>query len=386
MKSFLSNLLSLLVLSAAQAQWSPNFSVNGKGINDVTNSAWNCQNTDPTVCATYDVSGMNWYLTGVAGDPFNFQFQTSGSPPQHDYAKVVNGQFWVQDPDGDICVTSPVLNISGLGTITASYSVLRIDCTDGNYDSVDDHVYSSYSINGGAFVNSATFTSGCGTTSMWNQTFSGNTAVVRLCMDANQVTEEYAVTNMSVNMGTVLPVKWSGFFLSSTDEGHCKLSWQTSSEVNNDFFEVERSMDGIYFTTLGQVKGFGNRSEPTNYHFIDESTKGGNTYFYRIKQVDFDGTHDFSIILSVVMKVTGISISASPNPVKDLIIIQLENVVNEDIELHIFSPFGQRVKTFYYHPEQLSSEIDISDLSPGLYYISSNFHEIKPAKFIKTAN
>lgn len=383
MRLIFSTLMIIVAVTASQGQWSPDFSTSGKGINDVTSAAQVCNNTDPSICPTYDVSGMNWYLTGISGDPFNFQFSIS-IPPQYNHAKAVSGEFWTQDPDGDICITSPVLNIAGLGTVTASYSVFRSgNCAFGNYSSADDGVYSSYSINGGAFVNTALFQDACGNSSTWTQTFSGNTAVVRLCLDANSENEDYAVTDMSVNLGTPLPVKWSGFFINATTEGFSQLKWQTASEINNDYFEVERSMDGIFFSTVGQVKGSGNKSEPTNYAFTDKTTKAGNTYYYRVKQVDYDGKEDHSIILSIDIKGNAITLSVEPNPVYDMLKINLNSPSSDDFILEVFRLDGSLVQKIEFNEGEISKSFDMTFLTNGLYILKSKGSNIINQKIIK---
>lgn len=383
MRLIFSTLMIIVTVTASQGQWSPDFSTSGKGINDVTSAALECNGTDPSICPTYDVSSMNWYLTGITGDPFNFQFN-GFVPPQHGHAKAFNGEFITQDPDGDICVTSPVLNIAGLGTITASFSVFRSgNCAFGSYVSTDDVVYSSYSINGGSFINSSFFTGACGTSSTWAQTFSGTTAVVRLCLDANSVDEDYAVTDMSVNLGSPLPVKWSGFFINTTAEGFSQLKWQTASEINNDYFEVERSMDGIYFSNVGQVKGSGNQSGPTNYAFTDKTTKAGNTYYYRIKQVDYDGNEDHSIILSIDIKVEAITLSVEPNPVYDMLKVNLNSPSSDNLILEIFRMDGSLVQMIEFNEGEISKSFDMTFLNSGLYILKSKGSNIINQKIIK---
>lgn len=68
-----------------------------------------------------------------------------------------------------------------------------------------------------------------------------------------------------------------------------QITWSTATEINNNFFTIERSTDGVNFTSIGTVQGSGNSSTVKNYSFIDNSLVNG-TIFYRLKQTDFDGT------------------------------------------------------------------------------------------------
>lgn len=92
-----------------------------------------------------------------------------------------------------------------------------------------------------------------------------------------------------------------------------ELAWVSGSEVNNDFYTVERSTDGKYFESVGQVKGMGNTSERTFYTFTDESPAPGASY-YRLKQTDHDGTMEMLAVISVDAKSENESLTVYPNP------------------------------------------------------------------------
>lgn len=92
-----------------------------------------------------------------------------------------------------------------------------------------------------------------------------------------------------------LPVEWLDFIVSVTANSDVKLEWYTASEMNNDYFAVEHSADGYLFNRLGTVAGNGTTSVTSNYDFTHLSPGSGNHY-YRIKQVDFNGDYDYSVI------------------------------------------------------------------------------------------
>lgn len=81
------------------------------------------------------------------------------------------------------------------------------------------------------------------------------------------------------------------------------LNWQTSAEYNNAYFEVQRSDDGIHFTSIGRINGFGTSSLPHSYSFIDKNPIPGIIY-YRLKQVDSDGHFIYSTIAIVKNKIS----------------------------------------------------------------------------------
>ncbi len=90
-------------------------------------------------------------------------------------------------------------------------------------------------------------------------------------------------------MPSPLPVELVSFKASKIDQNQVQVKWSTASEKNNDFFTIERSQDGNNFIEILKVKGAGNSSCLKNYSIIDEVQLSG-TYYYRLKQTDFDGT------------------------------------------------------------------------------------------------
>ena len=104
--------------------------------------------------------------------------------------------------------------------------------------------------------------------------------------------------------GITLPVELLSF--SGTEEnGQVKLTWVTASEINNDYFSIERSSDGKTFEEAAKVKGAGNSSTQKKYEFIDESPYSPNqqiiqeTIYYRLKQVDYDGRNEYYSAIAV---------------------------------------------------------------------------------------
>lgn len=95
---------------------------------------------------------------------------------------------------------------------------------------------------------------------------------------------------------TVLPVRWLDFSAHQTNDG-ILLKWSTAVELNNKTFEVERSKEGIHFEYAGTISGKGNSNTISTYSFVDEVNTSG-TWFYRIKQIDYDGNSDYSRVIA----------------------------------------------------------------------------------------
>jgi hypothetical protein len=97
---------------------------------------------------------------------------------------------------------------------------------------------------------------------------------------------------------TVLPVELIYFDAECNKEGFVDINWSTASEVNNDFYTIERSIDAISFTPIQEVDAAGNSGNVLSYNEKDENPILGTSY-YRLKQTDFDGSFTYSKIVRV---------------------------------------------------------------------------------------
>jgi len=123
----------------------------------------------------------------------------------------------------------------------------------------------------------------------------------------------FALTNAPL---IALPVEFLEF--SARHSGQYNLlNWATASETNNEGFEIERSFDGRNFESIGFVKGNGTTTLQENYSFEDFDLSVYGLYYYRLKQVDFDGRFSYSEIEVVEVKRSKEAVLITPNPMKD---------------------------------------------------------------------
>lgn len=108
-----------------------------------------------------------------------------------------------------------------------------------------------------------------------------------------------------------LPVELISFEVMAVDNS-VKIDWITASEINNDYFTIEKSLNGVEFSFLSSVDGSGNSSSAHSYTAYDKTPSNGINY-YRLKQTDFDGKESWSDIKSVSFKKSGL-VSIYPNP------------------------------------------------------------------------
>jgi hypothetical protein len=165
---------------------------------------------------------------------------------------------------------------------------------------------------------------------------------------------------------TGLPITLANFQARS-EEGGALISWKVSSEINNDKMLVERSKDGQRFQEIGQVKGRGTSTGPFEYQFLDENPGPGSTY-YRLKQVDFDGTFEYSKV--IVLDTEGfIQLYTYPNPAQERIFVRSsEEVINNG--LHLFDALGRKTLLQWSGGSGLYEASLPKGLPSGLYLLS----------------
>lgn len=157
----------------------------------------------------------------------------------------------------------------------------------------------------------------------------GNTVWTADDGDVNTSGEGGVLTESTTNGS--LPVELLDFNYEKTDEGAIALNWRTASEINNDGFYIEKSIDGVDFEQVGWVNGYGDSNEISSYTFMDYSMV--QSVYYRLKQVDFDGQFENLQTIRVIIsqKLTGI---LYPNPAQNGVSINVSSSETFSISLH----------------------------------------------------
>ncbi len=106
--------------------------------------------------------------------------------------------------------------------------------------------------------------------------------------------------NTTIVTGATAPVELVSFDYRLEDDD-VKLLWRTASELNNAGFHIERSEDGRNFAPIAWVDGSGSTTDPKDYYYDDKDLRTGKTYYYRLRQVDIDGTIELSAVVSATL-------------------------------------------------------------------------------------
>ena len=170
----------------------------------------------------------------------------------------------------------------------------------------------------------------------------------------------------------VLPIELL-FFDAKIKDDKVEITWSTASEINNDYFNIEKSQDGKNFEVIASINGSGTSNIQHDYSFIDKNPVKGTAY-YRLKQTDYDGKYEYSYIVAVLYinnKDTECKLNVYPNPCIGKCIFLLENC--ENVKFSIFDALGNVVYSF--EPKELdkgsgSFTFNVQgNLKPGMYIV-----------------
>ncbi|MBF8963547.1 cellulose-binding protein [Pontibacter sp. FD36] len=171
-----------------------------------------------------------------------------------------------------------------------------------------------------------------------------------------------------------LPVELHSFKGKPTQSG-VQLDWETASEQDNAYFEVQRSQTATEFAAIGRVEGTGTTSLPQSYTFQDKEAGNGVNY-YRLRQVDFDGTESFSPVLAVsLMQATTEEMRVYPTRTKSNSPVTVQMLALQPMEkfsISIYTLEGKLVKEFEAEADNRGNFVQLlntAELSDGVMYM-----------------
>jgi fibronectin-binding autotransporter adhesin len=171
--------------------------------------------------------------------------------------------------------------------------------------------------------------------------------------------------------GSPLPISLINFNAEPVNQ-HVLVTWTTASEVNNDYFQIERSQDAVNYQVVGIIDGAGNSNQVLEYQLIDKNPHMGVSY-YRLRQVDFNGSFEVFEPVAVNFRgALGNIINVYPNPANEITTIQINTNENDRGVLQIFSVSGALVwQTAINTIDGVNAyKLDVKDLKAGQYIIT----------------
>ena len=165
----------------------------------------------------------------------------------------------------------------------------------------------------------------------------------------------------------VLPVELVNFEAKCADN-NVTLNWTTSVEINNDYFLIYRSYDGVNFEVVDYVEGHGNSNEIINYSYIDNGANQGGDVFYKLEQFDYNGVSKESKIVAAECNQSEINITKFSERIN----ISFVGKESNDYSIQIVNNIGQVIlsKNITVSEAYYLEQIITSSFSKGIYYLS----------------
>ncbi len=163
------------------------------------------------------------------------------------------------------------------------------------------------------------------------------------------------------------------------EEGVVELRWMSSTEINNDYYTIERSSDALNFEAVENINGAGNSNNVNSYYFKDEHYSLTGKIYYRLKQTDFNGNYEYFDVKAVDCG-KGSNVSIYPNPATGEFIVN--TITNSDVTIVMYNSIGQKVleKVLKAENNLVDEHIAIDELREGIYFVNIKVGEQSEVK------
>ena len=207
---------------------------------------------------------------------------------------------------------------------------------------------------------------------------------------ADNVTIQGTYTGVGTLCNGPLPVELS-IFTATLSKNEINLFWKTETEVDNYGFEVERRIDDKDWNQITFVSGNGNSNSPKEYSFSDKDLFAGESRFqYRLKQIDNDGSFEYSDVVEVEVIPDQYELSQNyPNPFNPSTTIQFSLPKQSQLKINLYNMLGEQVATIaegMYESGNHKVTFNASNLPSGTYVYrleSSEFVQVKKMILLK---
>jgi len=163
------------------------------------------------------------------------------------------------------------------------------------------------------------------------------------------------------------------------------LHWETATEVNNQGFSVERSINYNEWQSIAFIEGSGNSTTPNQYSYIDKNLSSGVTkILYRLKQIDYDGSFEYSDIVEVEVTPKQYELSQNyPNPFNPSTNIEYSIPEASFVQLKVYDILGNEVATLVNEEQNAGvyrADFSGTDLTSGTYFYRLNTNSFSESK------
>jgi Zn-dependent metalloprotease len=276
--------------------------------------------------------------------------------------------FGISSSSDGLPDNTPITNLTGQqGTLTEGMLFTSSSQTDNYYidifvpNSTGQVAFNETTVGDVAIQNIGSFD---------QRTFCFSYALGKLNDGNFPSTRENLLDQILAFFDITVPVELTSFTGSSAS-GNVTLNWSTATETNNMIFEIERRKENSDFVLIGFVEGRGTTIEQQEYSYIDRDITTGK-YFYRLKQIDFDGTFEYSNEVEIEAAPSSFSLEQNyPNPFNPATTIKFNLPAKEFVTLKIYDLLGDEVAELLNEEKPAGShsiEFDASGMASGTYF------------------
>lgn len=177
--------------------------------------------------------------------------------------------------------------------------------------------------------------------------------------------------NGSNSSSTSLPVKYLYLRATPVDNSYIHLNWATAIEIDNKGFDVERSIDGVHFDKIGWVDGHGNATQVNYYGHDDKHVSSDIDYYYRLNQIDNNGNHAYSSIVTARLfsEKSFVVSDFLPTQLTERTRLNIFTSIDRNLTFDIYDALGQHISKSESRLQAGSSKVDFdfSDIASGTY-------------------
>jgi len=296
----------------------------------------------------------------------NIQFTLTGTHDNNDLTNVV---VWFNASAPTVSGATPLVNVSGLFAAPHTYNIpigQTIAAGGSGYFLVTVNLDAAATAGNTVLLNGAV-----------NPVVFGFTTVPPVTN--NQTNTAGAQTFIST-----LPLTLTSFTGSLIDAQQSFLQWTTAGELNTKDFDVEWSTDGVNFITIANLPAANSSVQNRQYGYTHKLPVDGNNY-YRLKMNDRDGRFTYSAVVKIKIAVITTRVSVFPNPVADVLQLQVQAEKNQSIIFYLRAADGKTIASKSFAVIKGNNRVywNVRQLAAGNYFITSASNSVETIKIIK---
>ena len=177
------------------------------------------------------------------------------------------------------------------------------------------------------------------------------------------------LASATLGTGGSLPVELINFNAKRGSTGEVLLNWATANEQNSSHFEIEKQVPGDTFRRIGEVASAGNSTVTLSYDFVDRTVMAPTVY-YRLRQVDLDGSFSYSRVVEVNFDNLTTQFAIYPNPVEDILNVEATQTEAGTVKFELSDLNGRVLRRGNWDTTTGNLQVEVTSQSTGIYHLT----------------